>query len=47
MLPRNLFYDMLDEVNTKGMNSDVYLEDDAYHIEIDVPNKHQNSFLLY
>lgn len=37
MLPRNLFYDMLDEVNTKGMNSDVYVKDDAYHIEIDVP----------
>ena len=35
MLPRNLFYDMLDEVNTKGMNSDVYVENDAYHIEID------------
>ena len=37
MLPRNLFYDMFDEVNMKGMNSDVYLENDTYHIEIDVP----------
>ena len=37
MLPRNLFYDMFDEINIKGMNSDVYLKDDTYHIEIDVP----------
>lgn len=38
MLPRNLFYDSLfDEVKVKGMISDIYLKDDVYHIEIDIP----------
>ena len=46
MLPRNLFYDMLDEVNTKGMNSDVYVENDAYHIEIDVPGFNKEDLTL-
>lgn len=37
MLPR-LFYDNLfDEMEMKGMSSDVYLKDNTYHLEIDVP----------
>ncbi len=37
MLPK-LFYDsMLDDVNFKGMESDIYLKDGVYHADIDIP----------
>lgn len=38
MLPSRLFYDsFFPEFDMKGMNSDVYVKDGSYHIEIDVP----------
>ena len=39
MLPRRmLFDDFLSDIDeVKGMNSDVYVKDNCYHIEIDVP----------
>ena len=38
MLPRNLFYNSLfDEMEMKGMASDIYLKDGIYHVDIDVP----------
>ena len=37
MLPK-IFYDsMLDDVNLKGMDSDIYLKDGVYHADIDIP----------
>lgn len=37
MLPR-IFYDsMLGELDIKGMQADVYVKDNCYHIELDVP----------
>ena len=37
MLPK-LFYDsMLDDINMKGMDSDIYLKDGVYHADIDIP----------
>lgn len=36
MLPR--FYDSLfDELEMKGMQTDIYVKDNCYHIELDVP----------
>lgn len=38
MLPRKLFCDSLfDEDITRGMDSDIYLKDGVYHIEMDIP----------
>ncbi len=38
MLPRRFMLDSLfDESEMQGMNSDVYLKDNAYHVEVDVP----------
>jgi len=38
MLPSRLFYDSLfNEIDLKGMQADVYLKDNCYHIELDVP----------
>lgn len=38
MLPGKLFYDsLLDDVNMKGMDADIYLKDGIYHAEIDIP----------
>lgn len=37
MLPK-IFYDsMLDDVNMKGMDSDIYLKNGVYHADIDIP----------
>jgi len=39
MLPNRIFYDkFFDDVNVKGMESDIYLKDGVYHLEIDVPS---------
>lgn len=38
MLPRRLLFDeFLNDVEVKGMSSDVYVKDNCYHIEIDIP----------
>ena len=37
MLPRRLFDEFLSDVEVKGMSSDVYVKDNYYHIEIDLP----------
>lgn len=38
MLPSKLFYDSLfDDINMKGMDSDIYLQDGVYHAEMDIP----------
>ena len=38
MLPSRLFYDkFLDDVDMKGMDTDIYLKDGVYHADIDIP----------
>ena len=38
MLPRKFMLDdLFDESEVRGMNCDVYLKDDKYHIDVDVP----------
>lgn len=38
MLPSRLFYDsLLNDIDLKGMQADVYLKDNCYHIELDIP----------
>ena len=37
MLPRRLFDEFLSDMEVKGMSSDVYVKDNCYHIEIDIP----------
>lgn len=37
MLPRIFYDNMFSEFDIKGMQADVYLKDNCYHIELDVP----------
>lgn len=38
MLPRIFYDNMFPELDIKGMQADVYLKDNTYHIELDVPS---------
>ena len=37
MLPKMFYDSMLDDVNIKRMDSDIYLKNGKYHVDIDIP----------
>jgi len=46
MLPK-IFYDsMLDDVNVRGMDSDIYLSNGVYHADIDIPGFDKNDIKI-
>ena len=42
MLPKMFYDSMLDDVNVKRMDSDIYLKNGKYYVDIDIPGFKRN-----